>query len=64
MCGCEGDHLCALGWLMSALPTAFLKGTAAAGFEASHAMGYLKDATGGFAAGLPITAFFPPEPAG
>jgi hypothetical protein len=49
---------------MSALPTAFLKGTAAAGFEASHATGYPKDATGGFAAGLPITAFFPPEPAG
>jgi hypothetical protein len=47
---------------MSALPTAFLKGIAAAGF--AHAMGYPKDATGGFAAGLPITAFFPPEPAG
>jgi D-galactonate transporter len=54
------------------LPTAFLSGTAAAGgialinsignlagFAAPYAMGYLKDATGGFSAGLLVVAFFP-----
>ncbi|MBV8935317.1 MAG: MFS transporter, partial [Alphaproteobacteria bacterium] len=54
------------------LPTAFLSGTAAAGgialinsignlagFAAPYAMGYLKDATGGFTAGLLTVAFFP-----
>ena len=54
------------------LPTAFLSGTAAAGgialinsignlagFAAPYVMGYLKDATGGFTAGLLTVAFFP-----
>src|SRR6516162_29556 len=30
-----------------------------AGFAAPYAMGYLKDATGGFTAGLLVVAFFP-----
>ena len=30
-----------------------------AGFAAPYAMGYLKDATGGFSAGLLVVAFFP-----
>ena len=56
MCGCEGDHLCTDGWLMSALPTDCVPqqhryATASrmvlinsignlAGFEASHAVGF------------------------
>ena len=62
----------AIGPLFWTLPTAFLSGTAAAGgialinsignlagFAAPYAMGYLKDATGGFGAGLLVVAFFP-----
>jgi hypothetical protein len=62
----------AIGPLFWTLPTAFLSGTAAAGgialinaignlagFAAPYAMGYLKDATGGFSAGLLVVAFFP-----
>jgi MFS transporter, ACS family, tartrate transporter len=62
----------AIAPLFWTLPTAFLSGTAAAGgialinsignlagFAAPYAMGYLKDATGGFAAGLLVVAFFP-----
>jgi len=54
------------------LPTAFLSGTAAAGgialinsignlagFVAPYAIGYLKDATGGYTVGLLTVAFFP-----
>src|SRR4029077_17864157 len=61
----------AIGPLFWTLPTAFLSGTAAAGgialinsignlagFAAPYAMGYLKDATGGFAGFLAV-AFFP-----
>jgi len=62
----------AIAPLFWTLPTAFLSGTAAAGgialinsignlagFAAPYAMGYLKDATGGFSAGLLVVAFFP-----
>jgi ACS family tartrate transporter-like MFS transporter len=62
----------AIAPLFWTLPTAFLSGTAAAGgialinsignlagFAAPFAMGYLKDATGGFSAGLLVVAFFP-----
>jgi MFS transporter, ACS family, tartrate transporter len=62
----------AIAPLFWTLPTAFLSGTAAAGgialinsignlagFVAPYAMGYLKDATGGFSAGLLAVAFFP-----
>ena len=62
----------AIAPLFWTLPTAFLSGTAAAGgialinsignlagFAAPYAMGYLKDATGGFTAGLLAVAFFP-----
>jgi ACS family tartrate transporter-like MFS transporter len=62
----------AIAPLFWTLPTAFLSGTAAAGgialinsignlagFLAPYAMGYLKDATGGFSAGLLVVAFFP-----
>jgi D-galactonate transporter len=62
----------AIAPLFWTLPTAFLSGTAAAGgialinsignlagFVAPYAMGYLKDATGGFSAGLVVVAFFP-----
>jgi MFS transporter, ACS family, tartrate transporter len=62
----------AIAPLFWTLPTAFLSGTAAAGgialinsignlagFAAPYAMGYLKDATGGFTAGLLVVAFFP-----
>src|SRR5205823_9585632 len=62
----------AIAPLFWTLPTAFLSGTAAAGgialinsignlagFAAPFAMGYLKDATGGFSAGLLAVAFFP-----
>jgi MFS transporter, ACS family, tartrate transporter len=62
----------AIAPLFWTLPTAFLSGTAAAGgialinsignlagFAAPFAMGYLKDATGGFTAGLLAVAFFP-----
>jgi ACS family tartrate transporter-like MFS transporter len=62
----------AIGPLFWTLPTAFLSGTAAAGgialinsignlagFAAPYAMGYLKDATGGFSAGLLVVALFP-----
>jgi len=64
--------LFAIAPLFWTLPTAFLSGTAAAGgialinsignlagFAAPYAMGYLKDATGGFTAGLLAVAFFP-----
>lgn len=64
--------LFAIAPLFWTLPTAFLNGTAAAGgialinsignlasFAAPYAMGYLKDATGGFTAGLLAVAFFP-----
>jgi MFS transporter, ACS family, tartrate transporter len=64
--------LFAIAPLFWTLPTAFLSGTAAAGgialinsignlagFAAPYAMGYLKDATGSFAAGLLAVAFFP-----
>src|ERR1700747_948193 len=62
----------AIAPLFWTLPTAFLSGPAAAGgialinslgnlagFAAPYAMGYLKDATGGFTAGLLAVAFFP-----
>src|SRR5207248_1430355 len=68
---CAGG-LFAIAPLFWTLPTAFLSGTAAAGgialinsignlagFAAPYAMGYLKDATGGFTAGLLAVAFFP-----
>jgi hypothetical protein len=64
--------LFAIAPLSWTLPTAFLSGTAAAGgiarinsignlaeFAAPYAMGYLKDATGGFTPGLLAVAFFP-----
>jgi D-galactonate transporter len=64
--------LFAIAPLFWTLPTAFLSGTAAAGgialinsignlagFVAPYVMGYLKDATGGFTAGLLAVAFFP-----
>jgi ACS family tartrate transporter-like MFS transporter len=64
--------LFAIAPLFWTLPTAFLSGTAAAGgialinsignlagFAAPYVMGYLKDATGGFTAGLLAVAFFP-----
>jgi MFS transporter, ACS family, tartrate transporter len=62
----------AIAPLFWTLPTAFLSGTAAAGgialinsignlagFLAPYVMGSLKDATGGFSAGLLVVAFFP-----
>jgi MFS transporter, ACS family, tartrate transporter len=62
----------AIAPLFWTLPTAFLSGTAAAGgialinsignlagFVAPFLMGYLKDATGGFTAGLLVVAAFP-----
>jgi D-galactonate transporter len=62
----------AIAPLFWTLPTAFLSGTAAAGgialinsignlagFLAPYVMGSLKDATGGFGAGLLVVAFFP-----
>jgi nitrate/nitrite transporter NarK len=64
--------LFAIAPLFWTLPTAFLSGTAAAGgialinsignlagFVAPYVMGYLKDVTGGFTAGLLAVAFFP-----
>jgi nitrate/nitrite transporter NarK len=64
--------LFAIAPLFWTLPTAFLSGTGAAGgialinsignlagFVAPYVMGYLKDATGGFTAGLLAVAFFP-----
>ncbi len=64
--------LFAIAPLFWTLPTALLSGTAAAGgialinsignlagFAAPYVMGYLKDATGGFTAGLLAVAFFP-----
>jgi MFS transporter, ACS family, tartrate transporter len=64
--------LFAIAPLFWTLPTAFLSGTAAAGgialinsignlagFAAPFVMGYLKDATGGFTAGLLLVAAFP-----
>jgi nitrate/nitrite transporter NarK len=59
----------AIAPLFWTLPTAFLSAAAGialinsignlAGFPAPYAMGYLKDATGGFTAGLLVVAFFP-----
>ena len=62
----------AIAPLFWTLPTAFLSGTAAAGgialinsignlagFAAPYAMGYLKDATGGFTAGLLAVSTLP-----
>jgi ACS family tartrate transporter-like MFS transporter len=64
--------LFAIAPLFWTLPTAFLSGTAAAGgialinsignlagFAAPYAMGFLKDATGSFTAGLLAVSFFP-----
>jgi MFS transporter, ACS family, tartrate transporter len=64
--------LFAIAPLFWTLPTAFLSGTAAAGgialinsignlagFAAPFLMGYLKDATGGFTAGLLVVSAFP-----
>ena len=64
--------LFAIGPLFWTLPTAFLSGTAAAGgialinsignlagFAAPYLMGYLKDATGGFSAGLLAVSTLP-----